>query len=132
MARKRVVVRLIGEAKDEYLALKGIVGAEQGRGIQSSFHQTLLRSIESKISILKERYDYGTQIPRSAIPKKYSAGYGVTNLWKVDLSGYWRLIYTLRQPQRDNPEIEVLEIWLDVLDIIDHPEYDGVFGYRKK
>ncbi len=54
------------------------------------------------------------------------------NKTDCDLSGYWRLIYTLKQPQRENPEIEVLSIWLDVLDILDHPKYDKIFGYRKK
>jgi hypothetical protein len=131
MARRLVRVTLVGDAKGEYLALKGTVEDERKKGVASSFHQTLLRSIDSKISILKEHCDYGIQIPRGAVPAKYRA-YGVTNLWKVDLSGYWRMVYTLRQPQREGGEIEIMEIFLDVLDIVDHPTYDKIFGYRKK
>ena len=132
MARKRVVVKLIGDAKQEYLSLQEKVRAEKGQGVQGSFHQTLLNSIDSKISILKENYDYGVQIPRKLIPRKYVMDYGVTNLWKVNLAGYWRLVYTLKQPQREQMAMEVIDVWLDVLDIFDHKRYDKVFGYKKR
>jgi len=131
MAPKHVTITLVGDAKEEYLKLKKIAEEERKKGTASSFHQTLLRSIDSKIAILRERYDYGTQIPRSQVPAKYLA-YDATNLWKVDLSGYWRMMYTLRQPQREGTEIEIMEIFLDVLDIVDHPAYDKIFGYRKR
>lgn len=39
------------------------------------------------------------------------------------------MIYTLKQPQNDDTEVEILSIWLDVLDIISHEEYDKIFGY---
>ena len=129
---KRVSVKLLGEAKEEYLKLQGIVRNEKEKGIASSFHQALLRSIDSKIAILKQNYDYGTQIPKKQVPAKYLDAYEVTNLWKVDLSGYWRMIYTLRQPEREETETGVMLIWLDVLDIIGHEKYDKVFGYGRK
>lgn len=132
MAGKRVVIKLVGDAKQEYLSLNEKVRGEREKGSQSSFHQTLLGSIDSKIALLKANYDYGIQIPRKLIPRKYLLEYGVTNLWKVNLAGYWRLIYTLKQPQREQTELEVIDIWLDVLDIFDHKAYDRVFGYRKR
>ncbi|MBI5226785.1 hypothetical protein HY994_06170 [Candidatus Micrarchaeota archaeon] len=132
MVEKRVRVILVGNAKTEYLALQKTVETENQKGVTSSLHQTLLRSIESKIGLLKTDYGYGTQIPKKLIPQKYAKEFGVTNLWKVDLSGYWRLIYTLKQPQRDQTEIEIIEVWLDVLDILDHPTYDKTFGYKKR
>jgi hypothetical protein len=112
--------------------LQETVKQEMERGVTKSFHQILLRSIDSKIATLKTDYSYGIQIPRKQIPKKYLDDYEVTNLWKVDLSGYWRLIYTLKQPQREETEIDIITIWLDVLDIFDHPSYNKVFGYRKR
>ena len=130
--KKRVSIKLIGEAKEEYLKLQEAARQEREKGIESSFHQTLLKSIDSKIALLKANYDYGTQIPRKLIPRKYQIEYEVTNLWKVDLAGYWRLVYTLKQPQREQTEIEILTIWLDVLDLIDHNHYDKIFGYKKK
>src|SRR3989338_9116817 len=130
--KKRVSIKLIGEAKEEYLKLQEAARQEREKGIESSFHQTLLKSIDSKIALLKANYDYGTQIPRKLIPRKYQIEYEVTNLWKVDLAGYWRLVYTLKQPQREQTEIEILTIWLGVLDLIDHNHYDKIFGYKKK
>ncbi|MCX6770333.1 MAG: hypothetical protein NT051_06720 [Candidatus Micrarchaeota archaeon] len=131
MARKLVRIILVRDAQAEYGNLEQAVAEEKKKGIPSSFHQTLFRSIQAKFKILREHYDYGEQIPRSLIPKKYSV-MGATNLWKVDLSGYWRMIYTLHQPAREGAEIEIMEIFLDVLDIVDHPTYDRIFGYRKK
>ena len=132
MTEKRVSIKLIGEAKEEYLKLQEAARQEREKGIESSFHQTLLKSIDSKIALLKANYDYGTQIPRKLIPRKYQIEYDVTNLWKVNLAGYWRLVYTLKQLQREQTEIEIITIWLDVLDIVDHKKYDKIFGYKKK
>ena len=120
----------MGDAKEAYLALKKIVEEERKKGIGSSFNQTLFRSIEDKIAILKRDYDFGIHIPRDRIGRKYILEYDVTNLWKVNLSGGWRMIYTLKQPQRENTEVGILSIWLDVLDIISHEDYDKIFSYR--
>jgi hypothetical protein len=132
MAKKRTAIKLLGDAKEEYLKLKALVEEEHRRGVASSFHQTLFASISAKIELLRNKYDYGIQIPKRQIPAKYVQQYGVTNLWKVDLAGYWRMIYTLKQPQREQAEVEIITIWLDVLDIYDHERYDKTFGYRKK
>ena len=40
------------------------------------------------------------------------------------------MIYTLKQPQRENTVVEILSIWLDVLDIISHEDYDRIFNYH--
>jgi hypothetical protein len=132
MPGKTVVIKLLGDARDEYLQLQTIVREEQEKGVKSSFRSTLLASIESKFTILKSRYDYGAQVPKRMIPLKYRQLYEVTNLWVVDLSNYWRMTYTLKQPLQEGGEVEILSIWLDVLDIIDHPAYDKIFGYKKK
>lgn len=132
MAEKRVTIKLLSEAKEDYLKLQATSREEMEKGITNSFHQTLLHSIDSKIALLKANYSYGIQIPKKQIPRKYIEKYEVNNLWKVDLSGYWRLIYTLKQPQRDQTEIDIITIWLDVLDVIDHDKYNKIFGYRKR
>ena len=71
-------------------------------------------------------------MPKRQIPGKYLQDYEVTNLWKLNLSGYWRMVYTLKQPQRDSAEVEIITIWLDILDIVDHKKYDKIFGYKKR
>jgi len=132
MVKKKVSIKLLGDAKETYLALQQKAHAEKEKGIKSSFHQTLLRAIDSKILLLKMNYDYGVQIPQNNIPKKYVSKYEITNLWKVDLSGYWRMVYTLKQPYREETEIDIITIWLDVLDIVDHGKYNKIFGYKKR
>ncbi len=133
MASKRVSVKLLGDAKDAYLELENKIKEEKAKGIASSFNQTLYKSISNKIAILKTKYDYGDQINRQIFAKtKYVKEYGVTNLYRVDLAGYWRLMYTLKQPQREDPEVDILAIWLDVLDIVDHKTYNKIFGYKNR
>jgi len=51
---KEVSVRLGDEADKVYQELNGIVGEERLKGINSSFHQTLLRSIERIKELLKQ------------------------------------------------------------------------------
>lgn len=64
----------------------------------------------------------GIQIPKKLIPKEYSLRYGnLTNLWKYNLPGAWRLIYTIK-----GSEIEVLSV---LLEWMDHKEYERRFKY---
>ena len=56
------------------------------------------------------------------IPGKYILNYDADNLWRIELSDRWRLVYTIT-----GNEIEIVTF---VLDIFDHREYDKVFGYR--
>ena len=51
---------------------------------------------EQKIELLKANPEYGFHIPKDRIPKEYVIKYEVNNLWKVNLSGAWRMIYTIR------------------------------------
>jgi mRNA-degrading endonuclease YafQ of YafQ-DinJ toxin-antitoxin module len=84
----------------------------------------LLKIIEKGIEKLKFNYNYGDHISGEKIPKEYIEKYGVKNLWKLNLSSFWRLIYTIK-----GTEIEVISVLLEVLD---HKEYDRKFGYKTK
>ena len=92
MTEKRASIKLLGDAKDAYLNLKEMVEEERNKGITNSFNQTLLKSIDDKITMLKKNYDFGIHIPKDRIGQKYIIQYEVTNLWKVNLSGGWRMI----------------------------------------
>ena len=72
---------MLGDAKQGYLGLEEVAGREKASGLTNSFHIALLKSIDSRISVLKTRYDYGTQIPKRNMPRKYLELRGVTNLW---------------------------------------------------
>jgi len=64
----------------------------------------------------------GIQIPKKLIPNEYERKYGkLDNLWKYDLPGGWRLIYTIKQD-----DVIILSI---VLEWLDHKNYERRLGY---
>src|SRR3989338_1272499 len=107
-----------GEFDKEFQELKRRANQGDNESIQ------LVKFIEKGIEKLKYNYKYGDHISRNKIPKEYIEKYGVENLWKLNLSSFWRLIYTVR-----GTEIEVISVLLEVLD---HKKYDRKFGYRTK
>ena len=121
---KKIRVVLSEDANKQYEELNKIVGDELQRNIENSVHQQLLKSIKQKIELLKINPQAGIHIQKSLIPKLYKDKYDVNNLWKIDLSAYWRMIYMLK-----TDEIEITNF---ILDFIDHETYDKVFGYKKK
>src|SRR3989338_5978926 len=93
---KTIKVLLSEEANRQYEELNRIVGEEIKKGITNSFHQQLLKSINQKKELLKINTQAGIHVQKSLIPKVYKDKYDADNIWKIDLSGYWRMIYTLR------------------------------------
>ena len=120
------IIRVIfaEEAEEEYKRLVETIKFEKEKGITNSENQKLIKSIEEKVERLKYAPDSGIQIPRKLFPAKYLVKYQINNLWKMNLFNYWRIVYTLR-----GDKLEVLCI---VLDLIDHPDYNEIFGYRKR
>ncbi len=118
--KKIVRIILIGEADEEYKRLNDIVGEQIKEGKENTEEMQLLRSIKQKSDFIRANPFYGDNIPKQLIPKEYN----VQNLWRVELTGYWRMLYTIKGDQ--------IEIICFVLDIINHEEYDKRFGYRKK
>ncbi len=112
-AGKEVRVLLKGQAKESYLELKKRDDKES---------TTLLNSIQRIIDILKENPQFGDPIAKRLIPIKFKQD-GIQNLYRVELSNYWRLLYTLEGTK--------VEIFAFVLSIVDHKEYDKLFGYKK-
>jgi len=121
---KTIKVSLSEEANKQYEELNQIVGGEIKKGIKNSIHQQLLKSIKQKSELLKINPQAGIHISKKLIPKIYVMKYDIDNLWKLNLSGFWRMIYTIR-----TTEIEITNF---ILDIIDHKNYDKIFGYKKK
>ena len=119
---KEISVRLSEEADKVYQELNKIVGEEKLKGIDSSFHQTLLRSINRTRDLLKQNPFAGNQILKKLIPDKYSKKFDVDNVWRIELANRWRLVYTITGNQ-----IEIINF---VIDIFDHKNYDKVFGYK--
>lgn len=117
-------VILLGEADSEYKRLNEIVGQQAREGKDNTEEMQLLRSIKQKIDFIKANPFYGDNIAKEIIPKEYAVKYNAKNLWRAELTNYWRMLYTIKGDQ--------IEIICFVLDIMDHKEYDKKFGYRKK
>lgn len=85
----------------------------------------ILNAINHKTDLIKTNIHYGNPIAKNLIPEEYKQKYSVTNLFRVELPAFWRMLYTLT----NNEEVEIIAF---VLDILDHPEYNNKFGYTKK
>ena len=82
----------------------------------------LKRQLERAFENLEENAFCGVQIPKKLIPKEYIKRFGkLSNLWKYNLPGAWRLIYTIK-----DSKVAVLSV---VLDWLDHKTYERRFGY---
>ncbi|MEK6886773.1 MAG: hypothetical protein AABW88_02995, partial [Nanoarchaeota archaeon] len=71
--------------------------------------------------ILKNNPQYGDPLKKELIPENLRKR-GVQNLYRAELSNYWRMLYTV--------EGNTIEIFLFVLNIINHDEYNKLFGYK--
>ena len=117
---KSVRVILLDEADIEFKRLNNVVGQQIADGKENTEEMQLLRSIKQKTELIKANPFYGDNIKKEQIPKSYD----VQNLWRVELTGYWRLLYTIKGDQ--------IEIVCFVLDIVDHDRYNKIFGYKGK
>ena len=113
---KEVRVILSPEAEEVYKKLNS--EAESNKQSRMS-----LKAVNNKIELIKANIHYGNPIAKKLIPEEYKIKYGTSNLFRVELPAFWRMLYTLT----NNEEIEIVAF---VLDIIDHPTYDDKFGYK--
>ena len=114
---RKVRIVLIGNAEQEFKKLKEL---EQNIKDTKEFHLELqlLKSIRQKIEFIRSNPFYGDNISKNKVPKEYH----VQNLWRAELVQYWRMLYTI--------EGDTVEIFLFVLNIMDHKEYNKLFGYK--
>ncbi|MBI2044554.1 hypothetical protein HYT23_00695 [Candidatus Pacearchaeota archaeon] len=110
---KEVRILLKGQARECFIELKKKNDKES---------QSLLRSIERLKNILEENPQYGNPIGKELIPESLKQQ-GIKNLYRAELSNFWRMLYTLEGTR--------VEIFLFILNIVDHPTYNKIFGYKK-
>ena len=115
---KVIRVKLSSQAEEVYAYLK-----EQA--LTSKIERSIFNAIHQKKEFLIANPHYGDPLAKRLIPVEYVQKYGVTNLFRVELPNYWRMLYTLIEGEMET------EIVAFVLDIIDHKEYDKTFGYKK-
>lgn len=122
--KKRITVKLVGDAEQAFKELNSIVGKQRSDGVTSSKEITLLNAINRIFSVIANNPFYGENAKKELIPKEYRQKYDASNLFIADLPDYWRMIYTL-----ESDEIEIIAF---VLDMISHKDYDKKFGFRKR
>ncbi|MEK6868433.1 MAG: hypothetical protein AABX98_06435 [Nanoarchaeota archaeon] len=122
--KKKITVKLVGDAETSFNELNRIVGEQRSNGLTSSKEITLLDAINRIFSLIATNPFYGENAKKHLIPREYRLKYDVGNLFIADLPDYWRMIYTL-----ESDEIEIIAF---ILDIVDHDKYNKIFGFRKK
>lgn len=119
---KRINIRFDDDAEKAYQEVKFAVVKDRKR--QNPTYKQILVSIDdAKDNLAFDPY-YGNQIPRKYLNKKIINFYGVDKIFRVELVGYWRLLYTIIT---DESLIVVL-----ILDFMDHNRYNKLFGYKKR
>ena len=93
---KPVRIVLLGEADISFKKLNEIVGKQIEMGRESTQEMQLLRSIKQKVDFVKANPFYGNPIAKNLIPKEYLENYKTANLYRVELSRFWRMLYTLK------------------------------------
>ena len=91
----------------------------------SKTERMILNAINKKVELIKKNYHYGDPIAKDLIPQEYKEKYEITNLFRIKLPNYWRMLYTLTD---DETKIEIIAF---VLDFMDHLMYNKKFGYKK-
>lgn len=64
----------------------------------------------------------GDSIRKSLIPPVLKRNYEIDNLWRLELPGGWRALYTIASRPAGMPEVSILRI-------LSHTDYDRLFGY---
>ena len=98
------------QARDRFLSLKNSTKEDQ----------KLYSSIERIFEKLKYDPFRGESIKKNRIPREYKH---FSNLFKMNINQYWRLLYTVKSLDRSNTLVIVL-------DFLPHNEYDRLFGYN--
>lgn len=81
----------------------------------------LYKFLDRALEDIKIDPECGIPIAKRLIPKLYIQKYGINNLWKYNLPGAWRLIYSLV-----GTNVEVMAV---VLEWFPHHEYEKRFKY---
>ena len=114
---KQVRVIFSPEAEEVYKYLNEVAP-------NSKIDKSILNAINKKVELIKANIHYGDPIAKKLIPEEYKIKYEATNLFRVELPNFWRMMYTLTDGESQ------IEIVAFVLDVLDHKDYNKKFGYK--
>jgi len=86
---------------------------------------SLLRGIERVLEVLAQDPFYGNPVSRKLLPNVLYREYGLIALFRIELPSFWRMLYTVRDAEGK------IVVTILIIDILDHPAYDRLFGYKK-
>lgn len=92
-------------------------------GPEARLARQRLKEIRRLESLFPRKPFLGDHLEKQRIPKEFLER-GVGNLFRVELPGFWRLLYTILEVDARQAVVE--------LRALSHPQYDRLFGYRKK
>lgn len=81
----------------------------------------LYKAIQETIHSLKSDTIVGIHLKQNQIPKYYLKKHDVNAVYKVDLPGYWRLIYGITAIHGEKKAY--------FMELFDHEKYNKRFGY---
>ncbi len=120
---KEILVQFDSDANKEYIELQNAV-AQGKHSSKNPTYEQLLSSINNAVRNLKANPFYGDLIPRKYISKATMNRHGTDKIFRVELVGYWRLLYTII-----GNETTIIAF---ILEYMDHAVYNKIFGYKKK
>lgn len=118
---KEVVIQFDKDAYESYQELQNSVMNGQSSSQKPTYSQ-LLSSINNAIQNIKADPHFGDLIPRKYISRGVVERYGTDKIFRVELVGFWRLLYTLI-----GDEIKIVAF---ILEYMDHNKYNKIFGYK--
>ena len=109
MVKKNVCIEFEPRARKVYLELFNTSNKKQNK--------ILYKAINEKIGFIQQDVHYGEPISKKLIPYPKN----ISNLFWVKLPFGWRMLYTLK-----GNEVVIIAF---VIDVLDHKEYERLFGY---
>jgi len=94
------------------------------RAPHSKTERSILNAIKRNFELIKSDPERGDKIKIRRFPAAYVDYYGITNLYKLELSNFWRMFYTVVWSDAER------RFFIHIIDIIDHREYDRKFKGR--
>lgn len=94
-----------------------------GRGTGSKEAGQRLKELRRLESLFPRKPFAGRNVPKDLIPRRFKQ-VGVTNLFRNDLPGGWRLLHTVVEVDAQQAVIGLVAL--------PHDEYDDLFGYASR
>ena len=121
--KREVEIKFDETCFEEYTRLQRNV-IESKKSKKKPTYEQLLSSINTTIRNIRANPSFGDLIPRKYLTKKVLNKYGTDKIFRVELVGYWRLLYTVI-----GDEAKIIAF---ILEYVNHDDYNKLFNYRKR